>query len=412
MLKKVFIFLNLQFLVLIRYRFQRLMGATARQFQNMFTNFSKKFKKPFDLIGQLMPLNFSDDQFLKKFEELYEYLWIEIEVEYAFWKKKNEKVIEVGKKSRYNFPKPENFVLLKSNGIRSKYRLNHKKGMIISREEQNVLYEQIKNMNSVKLEAKRRKISEKLELTQEIEPKYIQDYINKYFEIRYTGQDSVNQKIEIIREISKYKSENIVHFLQKINAVEKNISLRREAFVVLQKLNEKVILRRNSKGKKKESQITEYMIEETPDILIEKIYDDNLEKIKDFDIFLSHSSNDRVNVIHLYKLLNSQNFHVYIDWVNDKYALKRNLLNRNTANVVIQRLNKSKVLIYFHSEASLKSQWTPWEIGYFQALGKRVFVYNPEKLELPTFLQIYPNLHIKDSFIFINSDENEIQFKI
>ncbi len=82
------------------------------------------------------------------------------------------------------------------------------------------------------------------------------------------------------------------------------------------------------------------MIEETPDILIEKIYDDNLEKIKDFDIVLSHSSNDRENVIHLYKLLNSQNLNVYIDWVNDKYALKRSLLNRNTANVVIQRLNK------------------------------------------------------------------------
>lgn len=43
------------------------MGGTARQFQNMFVNFSKKFKKPFDLVGQLMPINFSDDLFLKFF---------------------------------------------------------------------------------------------------------------------------------------------------------------------------------------------------------------------------------------------------------------------------------------------------------------------------------------------------------
>lgn len=154
------------------------------------------------------------------------------------------------------------------------------------------------------------------------------------------------------------------------------------------------------------------MIEETPDYLIEKIYEDNLEQIKDFDVFLSHSSNDRKNVILLYKLLNSNHFHVYIDWVNDRYALKRNLLNKNTANVVVQRLNKSKVLIYFHSEESLKSQWTPWEIGYFQGNGKQVFIYNPKNLELPAFLQIYPTIHIRNSAIFVYDGENETIFKI
>lgn len=388
------------------------MGATARQFQNMVANFSKNFKKPFDIIGQLMPINFSDDQFLKKFKELYEYLWMDIEAEYSFWNKKNEKIIEVKKKSRYNFPEPDNFVLLKSNGIRSKYRLNHKKGIVFSVEEQKVLNNRIININSVKLEVKKKKISERIELIQEIEPKYIQDYINKYFKIRFTGQDSVNQKIEIIREVSKYKSENIVQFLQKVNAVEKNISLRKEAFFVLQQLNEKVILRRNPKGKEKKSQTTRYILQEVPDILIEKIYDDHLEQIKDFDIFLSHCSNDRDNVINLYKFLNNHNFHVYIDWVNDKYALKRNLLNINTANVLLQRLNKSRVLIYYHTEASLKSPWTSWEIGYFHALGKRVFVYNPQKLELPMFLQIYHVIYIKDSTIFVDDGENESSFKI
>jgi hypothetical protein len=146
--------------------------------------------------------------------------------------------------------------------------------------------------------------------------------------------------------------------------------------------------------------------------LIEKVYEENLEQIKDFDIFLSHSSSDRKNVILLYKNLNHQSFHVYIDWVNDKYALKRNLLNKNTANVIIQRLIKSKVLIYFHSEASLKSQWTPWEIGFFHGLGKQIFVFNPNKIELPSFLQVYTTLHFNDSDFFVNIDGQQTKFKI
>ncbi|MFD1631106.1 TIR domain-containing protein [Pseudopedobacter beijingensis] len=363
-------------------------------------------------MGKLMPMGFNDDTFLKCFKELYEYLWIEIESEYAFWKKKNEKLIIVGKKSRYNFPKPEKFILLKSVHVRAKYRFNHSNGVILSNAEQITLYDQLLDENKIKLEAKRKKLFEKLELVQEIEPKYIQEYINSYFKIRHTGQNSIDRKIEIIREVSKYKSDKTIDFFQKINAGERNISLRREAFTVLQQLNEKVILRRNPKGKKKESQTMKYLIEETPDYLIEKIYEDNLEQIKDFDVFLSHSSNDRKNVVLLYKLLNKNHFHVYIDWVNDKYALKRNLLNKNTANVVVQRLNKSKVLIYFHSEESLKSQWTPWEVGYFQGIGKQVFVYNPKNLELPTFLQIYPAIHIRNSTIFVYDGKNETMFKI
>ncbi|MDP2300912.1 MAG: toll/interleukin-1 receptor domain-containing protein [Ignavibacteria bacterium] len=359
-----------------------------------------------------MPLNFSDEEYLKCFQTLYEYLWIEIEKEYDFWTKKNKKVIQSGKKNRYNFPRPEKFVLTKSIHVRVKYRNNHKSGLIIPSEEKKSLYNNLLNDNAVKLESKNTRQFVKLELVQEVEPTFIHEYINNYFNIKYTGQKSIDKKFEIIREISKYKTVKTIDFLQKVNAVETNISLRREAFMFLQQLNVKVILRRNKKGRKKESQILEYMVEDTPDNLIEKVYEDNLEKIKDFDIFLSHSSSDKENVVLLYKNLNNQNFHVYIDWVNDKYALKRNLLNKNTANVIIQRLIKSKVVIYFHSESSLKSQWIPWEIGFFHGLGKPIFVFNPNNLELPYFLQIYPILHFNDSVFFVNFDGQQTTFII
>jgi hypothetical protein len=388
------------------------MGGTKRQFSSMLVDFTKKFKKPFDCVGKLMPIDFSDEEYLKCFHELYEYLWFEIEKEYSYWKKKNEKVIQLGKKSRYNFPKPEKFILTKSVHVRAKYRHNHKNGLIIPLAEQKTLYNHLLSDNQIKLESQKHKQFEKLELVQELEPKFVQEYINEYFKIKYTGQDSIDKKFDIIREVAKYKSDKTIEFLQKVNAVESNISLRREAFSFLQQLNEKVILRRNKKGSKKESQILRYMVEDTPDNLIEKVYEDNLEQTKDFDIFLSHSSSDRKNVIHLYKNLNNQNLHVYIDWVNDKYALKRNLLNKNTANVIIQRLIKSKVLIYFHSESSLKSQWTPWEIGFFHGLGKQIFVFNPNDLKLPSFLLVYSTLHFKDSEFYVNIGGHQTKFKI
>lgn len=388
------------------------MGKTERQFNAMLIDFSKKFKKPFYSVGNLMPMNFSDDEYLKYFHILYEYLWIDIEREYLFWKKKNERVLQLGKKSRYNFPKPHTFILKKSVHVRAKFRYNHRNEIIITKEEQGELYKQLLNDNQIKLESKNQKQFDKLQLVQEVEPRFIQEYINKYFQIKYTNQNSIDKKFEIIREVAKYKSDKTVDFLQKINAVESNISLRREAFTFLQQLNEKVILRRNRKGIKKESEIVRYMVDDTPDNLIEKVYEDNLEQIKDFDIFLSHSSSDRENVIHLYKNLNNQNFHVYIDWVNDKYALKRNLLNKNTANVIIQRLIKSKVLIYFHSKDSLNSQWTPWEIGFFHGLGKQIFIFNPNNLELPSFLQVYSTLQFDDSELYVNIDGNQTIFKI
>ncbi|KKR96941.1 MAG: hypothetical protein UU48_C0021G0006 [Candidatus Uhrbacteria bacterium GW2011_GWF2_41_16] len=384
------------------------MGGTKRQFVNMYVKFTQRFKKPFDSIAKLMPINFSDNEFLKCFKTLYEYFWIDIEREYSYWEKKNDDLIHYGKKSRYDFPKPEEFVLKNSVHVRTKYRNNHKTGVILPKEEQEMLYIRLSNHNQIKLNSKKNKEFEKLELVQEIEPKFVQEYINKYFCLRNISQDIIDEKFKIIREIAKYKADKTVKFLQKVNAKETNYSLKQEAFKSLQQLNEKVILRRKKMGKKKESVEAIYNTTDSPDNLIEKLNDNTLEKIKSFDVFLSHSSSDRKKVILLYKNLNSKKLHVYIDWVNDSDALKRNLSNRNTANVIIERLKKSKMLIYCHTEASMKSQWASWEIGYFHGIGRQIFVFNPDNFELPDFLKVYPKLIEKDSEYYIENKSEKI----
>ena len=55
-----------------------------------------------------------------------------------------------------------------------------------------------------------------------------------------------------------------------------------------------------------------------PEELKKRLYIDDLEKIKKFDIFLSHNSHDEEKIITFYKKLNKNGQVVYIDWVNDK----------------------------------------------------------------------------------------------
>lgn len=385
------------------------MGDTKRQFNNLYSKFSQRFKKPFDNIGLLMEEGFTDSDFVDKFRELYNYLWLQIEKEYHYWKKKNEKLLKLGKQSRYNFPKPENFVLYKSIHVRNKYRKSHLSGERLNQQEKEDLLKELRLKNEKKILIQSEQEFEKLKLIQEITPDFIKEFINEYFTIKNVSDESINRKHEIILEVSKYKSTETVAFFQKVNAIEKNYNLKKEAFQILQRMNEKVILRRKSKGKKKEMNELITKIEENPDKLLHRIYNDSLEVIKDFDFFISHSSNDESEIITIFKLLNKQGFHVYIDWVNDKYALTRDLVNENTAHVLTERLLKAKYLFYYHSSDSAKSQWTPWELGYFHALGKSIFVFNPKDLPIPEFVKLYNTVKVVDSQFCVCNNSKSIK---
>lgn len=87
------------------------MGGTARQFNKMYSDYKKKFKKPLLNISDVMPIGFTDQEFVNKFRELYPHLWIDLQNQYDYWHKKNEYIIKHGKKSRYNFRNPYNFIL-------------------------------------------------------------------------------------------------------------------------------------------------------------------------------------------------------------------------------------------------------------------------------------------------------------
>lgn len=74
--------------------------------------------------------------------------------------------------------------------------------------------------------------------------------------------------------------------------------------------------------------------ESSPEILMKRLYVDELEKIKEFDVFISHNAEDENIIVEFYKKLNQRGYVAYIDWVNDKFDLKRQWCNASTVQVI------------------------------------------------------------------------------
>ena len=63
---------------------------------------------------------------------------------------------------------------------------------------------------------------------------------------------TIDEKIEIVKELEKYECEKSTEFFSKLNDSEKNEQIRRIAFNHLQSIGKYVKLRKNFDGKKKQ----------------------------------------------------------------------------------------------------------------------------------------------------------------
>jgi hypothetical protein len=86
-----------------------------------------------------------------------------------------------------------------------------------------------------------------------------------------------------------------------------------------------------------------------------------------FDIFLSHSYEDAEVIAGIKGMIEDQDLSVYVDWIEDSQA-DRNQVTTATADMLRQRMNHSRFLLYASSKASVASKWMPWELGYFDGL--------------------------------------------
>lgn len=86
-----------------------------------------------------------------------------------------------------------------------------------------------------------------------------------------------------------------------------------------------------------------------------------------FDIFLSHSYEDAEVVAGLKILIEKEGLSVYVDWIEDAQA-ERSKVTAATAEMLRQRMQHCRFLLFATSKVSPNSKWMPWELGYFDGL--------------------------------------------
>lgn len=386
------------------------MGRAKRKYISECIRFKKQFKKPLENISLIMPIGFEDELFFSEFKKYYNYLWDDICHKYQEYKRMDEGLSRKGFPKRYFFPSP--IVFLKQVSVHKikAIRHYHNMGNCLNNAEQEQIKQQLSFKCQVKLNKRKSKKEENLLLTQTATPTYTNYFIKSYFDSKRNDPLDINRRYAILKEVSLYRSPVTIKFLHKVNASERNYTLRYYAFTVLQKFNiSEVRFRKNRKGKKRQGDTEKPDTINTPQELLQQIYNSQLEKMKSYDIFLSHSSIDKNEILKLKVLLNAQNINIYVDWVNDRESLRRELTNVDTAQVIIERLKNSKCLLYIHTEASLFSKWTPWELGYFHALGKKICVYTPnDTVEKPPYLDIYPKAVLNSNTFTVIEQGEEV----
>lgn len=392
------------------------MSRAKRAYDGQMMHFRKQLKRPFSIVADIMPDDFSDELFVSEFCACFSSLWRAIIEKHQMYSSKDKGRVKKGIKAIYHFPEAKRYVLWNARGVINRTRRNHAKGVIKPDEERASIRERYFKRSCIK-EIARRKIEKKTQDAQQrVEPDFANYFIKIYFNVKHRHPEDVNTRMQILEEASKYKCAKTVSFFFKVNASERNFCLRRYAFLTLQQTFgfSQVKFRRNRKGKKHRGDDIEPVMIDTPEALVSEIYNSQyeLEQHKEFDVFLSHSSFDRNNLIKLKVLLNSHNLSVYLDWTEDRTALSRELTNADTAKVIMERIKNSQSLMYVLTSASLSSAWASWELGYAHALGKRICVLKVEDVsENPAFLDLYDQAKICGGSVVVHSNGEQKPLK-
>lgn len=142
---------------------------------------------------------------------------------------------------------------------------------------------------------------------------------------------------------------------------------------------------------------------------------------QEFDVFLSHSKLDETIIAALGKEIEEIGYSVYIDWEVDK-QLDRSNVNKNTANILRNRMKSSRSLIFAVSPNSKSSLWMQWELGFYDGYRGKVAIlpivegsadnfYRQEYLGLYPYVDKAPSKASKIELWVQTPDSNSILYK-
>lgn len=340
-----------------------------RKYEGELIRFAKQLKRPLDLVVETLKPGYTKNDLLEAFKEYYPFEWNEIYERSKVYSEK-DRFLKINKgRTRYNPPKPEDYFFslpkvkyILNQEFREKHKNNYNEQVRAKKEED------LRHKRGMQIEKRQQRISSYAQDMQHVDPGFIDAMIYAY----HDHNNSTNDKMEIIKEIKKYDCEKTIQFFRKINDSERNNQIRRMAFEHLQKSGHYVKLRKNFKGKKKIYQTEESTFFGTPKTLAEKLNDNNsVQAIKQYDLFISHSSKDISIVNRVVKEANAIGLNCYVDWSADNDFLKRSMVSDYTKEVLKKRMEQSKCLLYLSSENSRKSEWVLFELDYYENYVKR-----------------------------------------
>lgn len=361
----------------------------------------KKLKKRFKQVKGLSCGNSP----IELFKYCYPNLWRDVCEYHEEMRKWNASRIKKELSTVYEYDSPEQFFESHSNVKADTSIVNGK-----TQEETKALIETIRNHSLTKLNKRKAKEAKRERYIQHTQPHYVSQHIKTYYNTRKLNPEDIDTRYLIVHELAKYKSEGTIQFLTKLVRCEKNLPLQHYAWLKLNELGVTCVHKGRMKEKKKLTHTKRFLPIQTPQDLLKAIYNSPLEQMKHYDLFLSHSYKDKDKLIGLKDSLNAMGINVYMDWVNDKDELLRDLTCAETAKVVTERIKASKAILYVHTNASLDSKWTPWELGFASALNKSILVYRPEPTENePEYLQLYISVVLEEKQLLVGVEKTEIR---
>lgn len=134
-----------------------------------------------------------------------------------------------------------------------------------------------------------------------------------------------------------------------------------------------------------------------------------------FDVFLSHSYQDKELIFGMKRMLEKMGMAVYVDWIDDP-ELSRDSVTSATAGRLRKRMRQSESLFYVHTPKARDSKWMPWELGYFDGKsGGRCAILpvfqgvSPAVFQGQEYLGLYPYVDVTNGSIYIHRSASEYE---
>lgn len=341
-------------------------GIDKRKYNAETVRLSKSWTRPLSLIAETLKPGYTEEELLKAFQYYYPYEWSLLsERNQVYYKEKDYFLVNKGKKKRYDAQNAEEFFYslpkvkyILSAGYREKHKTQYNECKRAEREHA------LKNKRFKKNEKRKTSIRLYTKDQQKVDPGFIDALVYAYHRKGIT----VNEKLEICKEICKYDCDKTWRFFWKLNDSEKNNQIRAYAFQCLQKSGHYAKLRKNFSGKKKQYMTEKSSFDGTPESLAGKLLnkDKTIQKMKTYDLFISHSYLDREIVSGIVRKMNDCGLNCYVDWTADGDFLKRSLVSDYTKEVLKARMQNSRKLLYLSSSNSRKSSWVDFELSYYK----------------------------------------------